>query len=476
MLENHSRRIEADAMMVVSLDETSIADTLHPDAFGKPFDHPWLIDRALNDEFGEATGILYVDGEPLQFIVLPLFAPLHEAWIAIGFRLDDAFAESLKSFSMADLSLLVMVADQRSVHASTLDEQYRRVLARSMPDDPPSNAFEVELGRRPYLSLVLPLTAENDMPLYALMQRPLDEILEPYRELQTLLGVLFLFGLLATGIGAGALARGVSTPLTQLTQGARRIASGDYVQRVELDRRDELGELAGAFNEMAHGLAERDRVRNLLGMVVSPQIAEELMSREIALGGEERDVTVMFADCRGFTAMSEALPPAEVLRRLNEMLTVLTEVIERHGGVVDKYIGDAIMALFGAPLAHADDPSRAVACALEMIEAMDTLNRSRPEAERQAIGIGINSGRAVAGNMGSTTRLNYTVIGDTVNLASRVEALTRNYDAPVLVTEQTREACGATFEFELVDRVQVKGREAPVAIYTPRRRQSNSSS
>ncbi len=469
MLENHSRRIEADAMVLVSLDETIVADTLHPDAFQQPFGHPWLIDRALDDEFGEATGILYIDGEPLQFIVLPLFAPLHEAWIAIGFRLDDAFAESLKAFSIADMSLVLMTGEEPAVHASTLDEQYRRVVGRSLPMDIPDAAFEVSLGQRDYLSLALPLTAEGRRPSYALMQRPLDEVLEPYRELQALLAALFGIGLVATGLGAGVLARGVSTPLTRLTEGARRIAGGDYAQRVELDRRDELGELATAFNDMAHGLADRDRVRNLLGMVVSPEIAEELLRREITLGGEEREVTVMFADCRGFTTMSEALPPTEVLQRLNEMLTGLSDVIEQHGGVVDKYIGDAVMALFGAPLSHGDDPVRAVGCALEMIDTVEAINATRPPEARQQVSIGINTGVAVAGNMGSTKRLNYSVIGDTVNLASRLEGLTRRYDTPVLVTESTRIACGDAFRFELVDDAQVRGRTEKVLVYRPYR-------
>ena len=175
----------------------------------------------------------------------------------------------------------------------------------------------------------------------------------------------------------------------------------------------------------------------------------------------------MFADCRGYTTMSENLPPTEVLARLNEMLTVLTDVIERHGGVVDKYIGDAVMALFGAPLSNPDDPARAVACALDMMAAM------RKTRGGLQLSIGVHTGRVVAGNMGSLRRLNYTVIGDTVNLASRVETLTRQYDPDILVTDATRAACGDRFEFVEVDRVSVKGRTAPVAVYEPRTRQPN---
>ena len=467
MLGNHRNRIAADAMVLVSLEETIIADTLHPDSAGKDFGHPWLIDRALDDVAGEAAGILFIDGKPMQFIILPLLAPLHEAWIAIGFHLDDEFAASLKSFSMADMTIISRDDGSRDVHASTLPTQYRRVLERAMHSRPPRDAYEMALGRLNYLSLVLPLAAEGERPLYALMQRPLDTVLEPYRDLQKVLGMLFLLGLVATGIGAAVLAGGVAKPLARLTTGARRIAEGDYGQRVELNRRDELGELATAFNEMAHGLADRDRVRNLLGKVVSPQIAEELLSREIRLGGEERVATILFADCRGFTAMSEHLPPTEVLGRLNGLLTALTEVIERHGGVVDKYMGDAVMALFGAPLAHTNDPQRAVACALDMVVAAEEFNHNLPEDERLHISVGVNTGPVVAGNMGSMTRLNYTVIGDAVNLAARVETLTRQYGVNLLVTEHTRDACGDAFHFREVDRVTVKGRGAPVAVFEP---------
>lgn len=465
LIDNHGRRIGADAMVLLSLDEAVVAATLDDVPPGMPFDHPWLIDRALDDPGGEAAGILMIDDAPLQFIVLPLLAPLHEGWIAIGFSLDDAFAASLKAFAMADLTL-VSFGDATRIHASTLDAVGRGRLLHALPAAVPDEPFELATTGRTDLTLALPLAAEG-APLFALMQRPLDEVLAPYRELQAMLALLLGLGVLATAAGAALLARGVTRPLTALARGAHAIAAGDYTQRVAFDRRDEIGQLGDAFNDMAVGLADRDRVRNLLGKVVSPQIAEELLKRDIALGGEERVASVLFADCRGFTALSENLPPALVLERLNEMLTVLTDVIERYGGVVDKYIGDAVMALFGAPLAHDDDAVRAVRCALDMLDAMDRLNATRPVGQRLELGIGVSTGRLVAGNMGSATRLNYTVIGDTVNLASRVEGLTRRYEARVLVTQATRDACGDAIAFREIDRVQVKGRAEPVTIFEP---------
>ncbi len=178
---------------------------------------------------------------------------------------------------------------------------------------------------------------------------------------------------------------------------------------------------------MSAGLAERDRVRDLLGKVVSPEVAAELLRKDVTLGGEEREVTVLFSDLRNFTSMSERLTPQEMLGILNRYFTRMDGIIEKHGGVVDKHMGDGLMALFGAPLANPDDADRAMKAALEMSEALDDLNWKWQKRGLPAIGvgIGINTDVVVAGNMGSETRLNYTVIGDGVNLASRLEGLTK---------------------------------------------------
>jgi adenylate cyclase len=217
--------------------------------------------------------------------------------------------------------------------------------------------------------------------------------------------------------------RSVSRPVLQLADGARNIAEGNYQHRVHLQQEDELGSLATSFNQMSEGLAERDRVRDLLGKVVSREVAAELLQKGIALGGEEREVTVLFSDLRNFTGMSEALPPQEMIGILNHYFTRMSAIVEKHGGVVDKYVGDALMALFGAPVAKDGDADRALKTALEMTAALDELNRDWHERGLPTIdvGIGVNTDVVIAGNMGSETRLNYTVIGDGVNLASRLE-------------------------------------------------------
>jgi len=219
---------------------------------------------------------------------------------------------------------------------------------------------------------------------------------------------------------------------------------------------------------MSKGLYERDRVQNLLGKVISPEIAQELISSDVQLGGEEKEITILFTDLRNFTGLSENRSPSDMLDILNEYLTRMTAVIDRHGGVVDKYIGDAIMALFGAPVNLPDHPSRAVACALEMLDELVLCNasfktRGWPELD---MGIGVHSGKVVVGNMGSSDRLNYTAIGDGVNLASRLESATKDCGVPIIVSEATRNIA-PDFEYQELQAIQVRGRQQAVRMFTP---------
>jgi adenylate cyclase len=263
------------------------------------------------------------------------------------------------------------------------------------------------------------------------------------------------------------IARSVSGPVRTLAAGVQNIERGDYGHRVNVLQQDEFGDLGRAFNSMAVGLEERDRVRSLLGKVVSPEIAEELLTRGVALGGEDREVTILFSDVRNFTTMSEKQTPQAVLNLLNTYLEGMSAVIDRHDGVVDKYIGDAIMALFGAPLQHEDDADRALSCAVEMIEALAAVNVKLKEDgfPRLDIGIGINTAVVVAGNMGSSNRLNYTVIGDGVNLAARLESACKQYGAHILVSEFTMAKLRGTYCNREVDKVVVKGKTEPLGIF-----------
>jgi adenylate cyclase len=187
----------------------------------------------------------------------------------------------------------------------------------------------------------------------------------------------------------------------------------------------------------------------------------------LKLGGETRVISILFSDIRGFTTLSEKLTPEELVALLNQYLSPMTRIVMEERGTLDKFIGDAIMAFFNAPLEVPDHPGRSCRCALRMIEELAALNakltlRNVPEIK---IGIGIHTGEAVVGNMGADIRFDYTAIGDSVNLSSRLEGLTKFYGVPVIVSDATRKQVGSEFHFRELDLVRVKGKHEPVAVY-----------
>jgi adenylate cyclase len=255
----------------------------------------------------------------------------------------------------------------------------------------------------------------------------------------------------------------------RLAAHTRVIARGDYASRIAIAGTEEFEQLAAAFNVMSDGLAERDRVRDLLDKNVSPEVAARLLREGTALGGEEREVTILFADLRGFTALSETLPARDLVRELNRYLDRMSNAIEAEGGVIDKFIGDAIMALFGAPVGQADAADRALRAALRMREELVALN-GELAAERippLAFGIGINTAQVVAGNIGSQRRLNYSVVGDGVNVAARLQSLTRHpeYATDILVSDATLQRACCTYATRALGSVAVQGRVKPVRVH-----------
>ena len=222
---------------------------------------------------------------------------------------------------------------------------------------------------------------------------------------------------------------------------------------------------------MSTGLAERDQVRDLLDKNVSPEVAAQLMREGSSLGGEERKLTILFADLRGFTTLSENLPPREVVTLLNRYLDRMSQAIEAEGGVIDKFIGDEIMALFGAPVPAKDCANRAIDAALAMRRELTRLN-AELAAEGKAplsFGIGINTAHVIAGNIGSSRRLNYSVIGDGVNLAARLQSLTRDpeFATDLIVSDVTLAAALQKRDYRCRDlgSANVKGRAQSVHIH-----------
>jgi class 3 adenylate cyclase len=211
-------------------------------------------------------------------------------------------------------------------------------------------------------------------------------------------------------------------------------------------------------------------LRQSFGLYLAPALIEKMLSsnKPPVLGGEMRNVTVYFSDIADFSSIAEKIPPAELVAAMNDYLSAMTDVIEAHGGFVDKYIGDAIVAVFGAPLDEPDHATNAVRAALRCAARLPTLDRVNAafgRAVRQRIGL--NSGEALIGNIGSRRRFNYTVMGDMVNLASRLEGTNKFYGTTVIASEATVELTGREFAWRELDAIRVKGRTQPVRIFEP---------
>ncbi|MGH7317665.1 MAG: adenylate/guanylate cyclase domain-containing protein [Candidatus Rokuibacteriota bacterium] len=271
--------------------------------------------------------------------------------------------------------------------------------------------------------------------------------------------------------GAVGLAALLSRPIFRLVRATRAIAAGDFNIALPVASRDELGVLTDSFNRMARSLREKEMIKRAFTRYVAREVVEEILKdpENLVLSGERRQVTVLFCDVRGFTPLSERLSPEEVVLLLNDFYTLMIETTFKYDGTLDKFLGDAVMAVFGAPLAHPDHSARAIRTALAMQEGVTGLNerRMRDGKEPIAVGIGVSAGEAVAGTVGTEDRMEYTVIGDSVNLAARLESNAK--PGQILISHSTYERVRDLVEARPLGRIRVKGKEEEVEVYEVQR-------
>jgi adenylate cyclase len=279
-----------------------------------------------------------------------------------------------------------------------------------------------------------------------------------------------VIALVASGIAVALallLARSVLTPVQELERVVAAVAEGDLTARAFSCTGDELTDLGLHLNDMAKELEERDRMKTAFGKYVSTAVRDGILSGQISLGGERREVTIVFTDIRDFTTWCECTSPEEVIHTLNAYFDILVKAIAEHGGTVTRYTGDGLLALFGAPLDDPDHACHAVEAALEAQGYLDSLNEIRRAVGTFELrtGFGIHTGVAVIGSIGCETRAEYTPIGDPANVANRIEGLNKNLGTSILISSDTLE--------RIVDRVvtgktaetPVKGRVEPVRVY-----------
>jgi adenylate cyclase len=255
-----------------------------------------------------------------------------------------------------------------------------------------------------------------------------------------------------------------SRPITQLVAATEAIGKGDYRYRVELNRQDELGNLATAFNQMGEELLRHTLTRQSFGKYVGEEVLEMIIAdpEKMWLKGHKNDATILFADIRGFTAFAESREPERIVEMLNTYFDIATRAILDYGGYVDKFIGDGVLGVFGVPVYRNDHVERTVRAALDLMDQFRSRNNPGNPL-LSSVGIGIHTGPVVSGNIGSPAKMEYTVIGDTVNLASRLSSIAR--PGEVLVTDAVVSALRPLIRVEPAGNRAIKGKTAPVATF-----------
>ncbi len=273
--------------------------------------------------------------------------------------------------------------------------------------------------------------------------------------------------LMGMAVSVYFIGRSLLSPIRNLSRAMSLVAAGDMTVRVPVTSNDEVGELTGQFNTMVEGLRERERIRETFGRYVDESVASTILQRggDGVLAGETREATILFTDVSGFTTIAETLPPDHLIGALNEYLETVLAPIQAHGGVVNTFIGDGLFASFNMPLACPAHASAAIRAAIDIQRAV--AGRCFGEAKVPFVTrIGISTGSVIGGSVGAGQRLSFTLLGDTVNLAARLEKLNKDHGTSILLSETTRAGCGTEFVFKPLGSTAVRGRSASLAIFT----------
>ncbi|MCB9594113.1 MAG: HAMP domain-containing protein [Sandaracinaceae bacterium] len=433
--------------------------------------------RARADEAGRAVGEAVADGPVVRvLLVVPVradgrvtgYAAAPWSLAAIQTRVAD-----VSTAQLASREGVLVLADERG--RALADPEPARLLA----DVPGAGAEatrapvseEREADGRTWLDTRVGLRA---LPWSAVASIPADVAYASLAQMRQIVGATIAGTLLVAVLAAFLFARWLAAPIVRLVDLTKEIAARRFDARVTIETGDELATLGGALNDAAAELErsearvrEEIAIRADLGRYLPAELVEQIVEREqsMELGGQRRAITVLFADVVAFTPLSDRLAPEVVVAILNELFTLLTEAVFRHGGTVDKFVGDCVMAVFGAPAEQPDHAARALATARDMLRFLEAANAGLEDRYGVTVqlAIGVNSGDAVVGNVGSEKRMEYTAIGDVVNVAARLETIARPQQ--ILVTRATADAAGDEFERTRIGEREVPGRAAPVELF-----------
>lgn len=259
-----------------------------------------------------------------------------------------------------------------------------------------------------------------------------------------------------------------STPLTTMDSVTKEIQKGNYSVQVPVISGDEIGRLGNSLNHMVKGLKEKEFIKETFGRVVDPAVRDHLLEGNIDLGGQNSIATVLFCDIRGFTTLSENLEAQTIVEVLNRYFTVVNKAIVEEGGLVNKFVGDAVLAIFGVPVKQSDHGDAALKAGVKILRYRDELNREFKKEGLPQIqcGIGIHTGHLISGNIGSEDRMEYTVIGDTVNVASRLEGICKEKNEEIILSQNTINTLIGNYPLRAMGEVTLKGRKQSISVFT----------
>lgn len=396
-----------------------------------------------------------------------------------------------RSLILSDTERIIAFDTEGAIRMTTADldvsPEERREL-RSLWETESSGLRTIVLGGVERVAVGFPFEPYR---WYFLLTEEREAFYRDVNEITRRTGYVLLGAVVVTIVLILLLARTLITPLHRVIASMKSIiVSNDLSERVEVEYRDETGELAHTFNIMIAELEKaysqiksyafqavlaqkkESRIRNIFQKYVPQELIDRFYKNpESMLVGENRVLSILFSDIRSFTSISEKMQPDDLVNSLNHYFSVMVDLIMDRGGVIDKYIGDAIMAFFGAPVKHDDDAYQSALAGIEMTEAVKVFNAGQRAAGKPEfnIGVGINYGVVTVGNIGTDKKMDYTVIGDMVNLASRLEGLTKVYKQDLLVSESLHYKIRDLLPWRLLDTVAVKGKERGVKIYTIRK-------
>jgi adenylate cyclase len=395
--------------------------------------------------------------------------------VALGYfklaSIQKPFSEKKeRSFQLLDRRGSVIASSEESLALKQTNQASSPVFKLSLASKSPRGQKAIKLEGADYFAAFS--KTRFGVTAYSIISE--DIILEPAREVKR--KAFFIAGLVLSGsvFLIFLFSMSLTSPIEALAELIGIVSKGNFdvkaSDRIKSVFQDEVKDLAFAFDNMTEGLKERDKVKNLFSKFHGSSVTDDLMNQEVGLGGQKKDVVVFFSDIRGFTAFSEKRSPEEVVEMLNEYFEVMVGIINKRGGVVDKFIGDAIMAVWGAPKGTDKDAYNATMACIEMRQALVVLNDKRKERDQPplAMGIGLHAGSVISGTIGSTERMEYTVIGNTVNTGSRIEASTKAFGSDLLISEEVVKQIGDAFIVELAGSAEVKGRSEPLKMFKVR--------